>query len=717
MHDSRLTEIPTICGLCPQGCWVRAHVSKGELVAVTADSDPRHGGLCAKGRLAPQIVYSDDRIKTPMIRNGSKGKIAFREATWDEALNRIVQNFIKIRDVLGAKAVASYMGAGTLEDGLSDYFGKFLEPFGSPNDMNCGSVCYVSSRILAPVTTVGIYGESMIPDFENSKLIILWGTNPFKEGLPDKVKRIQKARSCGAKMIVLDPRLHRLMKNADHWIPIIPGTDGALILSLIHIIIDNKWYDREFVEKWTYGFVELQEYVSYFTAERASRICGIERKKIEWFAEAIAKTPGVAIDFYSGLEYSPSGVQNTRALYSLIALTGNLDIEGGLHIFEYPHKQAYEYPFDSEDIPLGSREYPLFYALTGKAHFSGLPAAVLHNDPYPVRGMLIIGGSPYRSYPDATTWKRVYERLDFMAVIDRFLPEEAAWADIVLPATTYYEIDSYHVYREQIRLRHKTIEPVADARNDSIILAEIAKRLGYGHLLPQSEEEIVKKTISNGKGLYVDSLERDGVYNLPIPERRNHKYVSGHLRYDNKPGFPTLSGKFEFKSTLLERYGYEPLPVYSDPRKDNYNLTSSFMLTSGARSRARFNSQFLDRPELAERNQAVVEINQRDAEMRGIQSGDMVSVRTSSGQIVLKALVTADICEGVVHVPFGGGGHRQIGSWKQANVNALIPSDVKDRISGYPVLKSVVCDLTREDEQTNYKNSISLCNNTEKQHA
>jgi anaerobic selenocysteine-containing dehydrogenase len=699
MSEHNLKEIPAICGLCPHGCWVHAYVSKGELIGVTADSDRSYGSLCGRGKLAPQIIYSADRIKTPLIRNGQKGKIAFKQASWDEAIDRMACEFVKIKDTYNASAVASYMGAGTLEDGLIEFFADVFAPFGSLNDMNSGSVCYVSSRILAPVTTLGIPADSITTDFENSDVIILWGANPFKDGLPDKMRRIQKARSKGAKLIIVDPRRHRLTKNADFWIPLIPGTDGALILAIIRTIIENGWYDRNFVEKWTSGFEELKEYVSHFTSHGASWICGVDTETIQWLAATIARTRRVAIDFYSGLEYAPSGVQNTRALYSLIALTGNLDINGGLYIHEYPHKPFDEYTFDGDTPPLGSREYPLFYALTGKAHISGLPAAVLHDDPYPVRGLLVVGGSPLRSHPDPITWKQVYEKLDFMAVIDRFMPEEAKWADMILPATTYYEIDSYQVYREHMRLRRKIIEPVGEARNDCLILAALAQKLGFGNAFPQDEKEIINQALRK-RQLSLDQAEEGSeVFNLSLPERRSRKYESGHLRHDGQPGFPTPTGKFEFRSTLLERYGYEPLPVYTDPRRTDFNGGSPLMLTTGARSRARFNSQYLDRPELAERNKVVVEINPVDASARGVRDGDIVSVLTASGQMLLKALITEDICTGVIHIPYGGGCYRQIEPWRRANVNTIVPPEVRDPISGYPVLKAVMCDVVLHDEK------------------
>ncbi len=691
-----MREISAICGLCPHGCWVRAHVCEGELVGVTADPDASFGNLCSRGRLAPQIIYSPDRIKTPLIRSGPKGKPQFREATWAEALGRIAEQFIDIRNKYGAQALTSYMGAGTLEDGLS-FFKKVLEPFGSPNDIDCGSICYVSSRILAPLTTLGIEGDALTPDFENAGSIILWGTNPLKDGIPDKVKRIQEARLRGASLIVVDPRRSGLAGSADVWVPVLPGTDGALALALINIIISNKWFDNEFVQRWTFGFDQLTAYAAAFTPERAGEICGVDPALILRLAQAFSPGSRVAMDFYSGIEYAPSGVQNTRALYSLAALSGNLDVDGGLYINTYPHEASCEYEHDPAIPPLGAREFPLFYALSGRAHISGLANAVLHDDPYPVRGLLLVGGSPFLSYPDPEMWTRVCERLDFVAIVDRFMPEEAAWADVILPAATYYEIESYHLYSEHVRIRRRVIKPMHQAMNDSMILSAIAGRLGYGDSFPQTEKEIVDLTFSNNSELLGILREGPGVAQLPFAGRRTRKYESGHLRSDGKPGFPTPSGKFEFASVLLVRYGYDSLPVYTDPRASTAKDDSVLMLTTGARTGNRFNSQYLDRRELTLNREPVLEINPIDAEKRGIRNRDRVSLRTGLGEILLEARVTTGICLGTVHAPFGGGSSRHHGLWRQAHVNSIIPSHLRDPISGYPVVKAVVCDVARVD--------------------
>lgn len=695
-----MIEQAAICGLCPHGCWVKAYVSNGKLVSVAPDPHPNYGGLCERGRLAPQIVYSSERIKTPLIRTGPKGTTSFREASWNEALDRITTTFCSIRDRSGARAVTSYMGAGTLEDGLAAFY-KILEPFGSPNDMDCGSICYVSSRVLAPLTTFGIEADCVAPDFDEANTVVLWGTNPLKDGIPDKMQRIRKARDNGAVLIVVDPRRTRLAREADLWVPVLPGTDGALALGLISLLIRTDSYDQDFVDRWTTGFEELAAYASLFDPETVGRICGIEPALVLRFANLLSRSKRTALDFYSGIEYAPSGVQTARALYSLAALTGGIDAAGGLTIRQYPHRTVTEHGYDPASPPLGAQKYPLYYALTGRAHMAGFADAVLHGDPYPVHGLLLIGGSPMLSYPDSQKWRQVYEQLEFLAVIDRFLPEEAAWADVIIPAATYYETDSYHRYRDHVRRRRKIIEPVGQAKPDAWILSALADRLGYGDFFPRTPRQIIEHSFRHSPHLLSELADGSGSAPLPIPPQRTRKYESGHLRSDGKPGFPTASGKFEFSSTLLARYGYDALPVYRDPRtRENGHRPLPLMLTTGARTKSRFNSQYLERPELGVRNDPVLEIHPADAAVRGVQQGDAVCLQTSAGTLYFEAFLTEHIRPGVVHAPAGGGSRRQPGVWRCANVNSIVPGHATDLLSGYPVVKAVPCEVAsvREGE-------------------
>lgn len=702
------SQVSAICGLCASGCHVKVRIKDEKILDVAADLDSPYGYVCPKGKIAPKIVHSPDRIINPLIRNGEKGTVGFRQASWAEAMDLIGQGLIRVKEKYGATAVASYLGAGTLEDSLREFGSKFLSPFGSPNDMDCGSICYVASRIIAPLTTLGLGGSNLVADYDNAEAIIIWGANPAKDFPPIRYRKIKEAKKRGAIVIVIDPRRHQLAISADYWIPIRPGTDGALILGVLNIIIQNGRYDRNFIENMTIGFEELKAYAKNFTPSKVADICRIDEQLIFRLAEIMTSKKGVALSTYTGFEYAASGVQNTRALYILWAITGNIDIKGGLYIDQYPYDTVVEYPIPENNAPIGAREHSVFYALTGKAQFVEFPKAVLHDDPYPARALVVIGGSPYLSYPQPELWREVFKRLDFLVVVDRFMTMESIWADVILPAATYYEITSFQYYRsfkcyqDRVFLRRKVIEPVGEARNDVLIVGEIAKRLGYGNLYPQNEDEILKKVFENQPDLLKELLSNPGGVRLEECERRYKKYESGHLRSDEKPGFPTPSGKLEICSSILAKYGYDPLPVYADPY-DGLSKTKKssekypFALTTGARSVYKFNSQYLNIPDLVRLHPVpVLALNPVDASAIGVKDGDRIWVETENGKLRLTASITSDICAGTVHAPYGGGSIFQKGEWKEAAINILLSPQGRDPISGYITCKAIPCNIRKE---------------------
>jgi anaerobic selenocysteine-containing dehydrogenase len=682
------------------GCQVKTQVVDGIMVDVKPNPDSPYGHLCPIGKCAPKIIYANDRIKKPLIRNGRKGTCQFREASWDEALGVVASGLQAVKTRYGANATASYMGRGTLEDSLSTFGDTILKAFGSPNDMDCGSICYVSSRIIAPKTTLGIGGRHIVADCESADTIVVWGANPGKDCPPLKFNQIMAAKRRGAKLIVIDPRRNKLAQAADLWIPVRPGTDGALALVIANIAIQRKAYDKEFVENWTVGFEEFTQYVSTFAPERASALCHVRENDLLELAQALAFPTKTAWFFYTGLEYAPSAVQNVRALYVLAAITGNIDTNGGLYIDDYPIHEVKESAKSAEaERPIGAREYPMFYGLTGRGQFVEFPKAVLEDDPYPVRSLLLIGGSPTTSYPCPELWHRVYQRLEFMTVIDRFMTSECIWSDVVLPATTHYEKLSYHHYPSEICIRERAIDPIGQARNDVLIIAQIADRLGYGDLYPQNEQEILKRAFHENPALLQELMGNHGTAHLPECALRYKKYKNGFLRSDGKPGFPTESGKFEISSSLLYRYGYPSIPVYTDPYSsecDGIAEDYPLALTTGARSLYSQNSQYLNISELtAMQPHPLLEINPKDAAKLNIQDGERVWLKTAHGQIHITAFVTPNIGVGTVHAPFGGGNAGQVSAWREFNINALVDYYKRDPISGYVVNKAIRCRVEK----------------------
>ncbi|MDX9871136.1 MAG: molybdopterin-dependent oxidoreductase [Clostridia bacterium] len=704
---SRITK-SALCGVCPGGCVIEAEIEDGRLVKVAPHKSDPYGGLCIRGKAAPEIVYSPDRLKFPLLRTGKKGTDEFKKASWDEALDFIAARMTQIKEKYGPQAIVMQAGRGTFEQSMSD-FGKnrkinLMTLFGSPNYTSVGSLCYESYGALAPMTTFGLPSFALVPDIENSKLIVVWGSNPSTDSPPTLHKRIVEARQKGTKIIAIDQMRSQIAGMADTWVPIRSGSDGALALGLINVVISENLYDRDFVEKWTTGFVELKEYVHPFTPTEVERITRVPREQVISLAREIAGARHASLRTYTGLEYTTSGVQNIRAVYILWALTGNFDVPGGL-LYRMPAALPLARKFfTAENMaePIGAKEYPLFCELVGEGQFMAFPQAALEGRPYPVKGLLIHGASTLTSYPQPSLLEKAYQQLEFLAVIDRFMTKDALWADVVLPAATYFEIDSYQRYPGgYLRLRKKVIEPLGEARGDLMILAALAQKLGFGEYFPQSEEELLEWAFARNPALLQELKNtEEGLY-LPQKAPQYKQYAAGKVRRDGQPGFPTPSGKVELLSTLLMKHGYAGLPVYLEPLEGPAGEKDArpefpLILNTGARTQSAFRSQHLNIPSLLKlQDKPQILIHPRDAASRGIQDGDKVLVRTKRGAVAFWAKVTAKVQPGSTEANQGGGNPVQAEAWRDCNVNVLTDFDNRDAISGFPVFKALMCEVEK----------------------
>ncbi|RMH61522.1 MAG: aminotransferase class V-fold PLP-dependent enzyme [Calditrichaeota bacterium] len=733
MSDQIKNWKPGICGICPAGCWIEAEITDGRLTDIRADTTHPLGMICRRGEHAPEIIYSEHRLKYPMKRVGPKGHHEFERISWDEAYDIIVEQLNKIKEESGPEAVSVYTGRGAFELSLCDMFqpkgvavssaSNVLFPFGSPNTMGVGALCYVSFAMIAPDVTLGRMLINMFTDMENAEMLVVWGANPATDSPPLDMYRLEAAAARGCDIVVIDPRrTETVQRTGAEWIPIRPGTDGALALSLIEVLIDEDLYDESFVENWTLGFDELVVYTQHFRPETAEKITGVPAAKIRELARRIAKATGAAPVMYTGLEYSNSGIQAIRAVLTLFAISGHLDTAGGIGLAmngqHFPINRSCNQENPDLSRAAARDKFPLYSAYRGESHASGLVDAVLHGDPYPIRGLIVHGASLLTSWPQTSLWRETLDKLDFMVTIDRQMTADAAYADIVLPATTMFEIDSYMVYGPIFRLREKLIEPVGDARNDYLIMAELAKRLGYGSLYPQSEEALIRFALE-GSGYTLENIRAAGGWvKLPTPMMEYKKWEKGHLRADGQPGFETPSGKFEIWSTKLEEYGYEPLPKYTEPMegpRSAPHLTGTYPLVfnSGARPHTDFRSQHHGIKGLNKDNpEPTVEINREDAEARGIRLGDLVEVRTPRGAVPFRARVTDDIVRGAIEANMGGGTPVGPKAWREWNVNELTDLSNYDEISGFPVYKALLCDVIKiEDGDARVRSHLSRAEN------
>jgi formylmethanofuran dehydrogenase subunit B len=435
--------------------------------------------ICTNGAHSADIVHDPDRLAHPLRRVGPKGTYEFERISWDEAYEIIVEKLGSLKERYGPESTAIYTGRGSFELALCDVFqpagvaissaSSVLFPFGSPNTLGVGALCYVSFAMIAPHVTLGEYYHTMDHDIESAELIVIWGANPATDSPPLAHEQIKKAVLRGADVVCIDPQLnHTAREVGAEWVAIRPGTDGALALGMINVLVEEELYDESFVENWTVGFEELKNYVQHFRPEVVEDITGVPAAKVIDLARRIARARGACPIMYTGLEYSDSGVQAIRAVFSLWALAGQLDVPGGLNI----RMQENNFPINRTELirnpdvrkALGRDRFPVYSLYRGESHAIALPDSVLKGEPYKIRSLIVLGGSIVTAWPNPSIWRETLSELDFLVSINRHHTADSAYADIVLPATTMYEITSYMTYgpifkiREAPRLRRRLPE-------------------------------------------------------------------------------------------------------------------------------------------------------------------------------------------------------------------------------------------------------------------
>ncbi len=498
--------------------------------------------------------------------------------------------------------------------------------------------------------------------------------------------------------------------------PIRPGADGALALGMCNVLIEEELFDEPFVKDWVRGFDEFSGYVRHFRPDYVEGVTGVPADTIRSLARRIATTDGVAPVMYSGIEYNGNGVKTIRAVLTLLALAGQLDVPGG-HCFKMRQNR---FPLNREGLvanpdvrrAAGHNRFPLYTKYRGEFHAIALPAAVLEGDPYRIRMLISLGASITTSWPQSSIWRRTLGGLDFLVCIDRQWTADMAYADIVLPASTYYEAESYAIYDSVFRIRERLIEPVGEARYDFFIMAELARRLGYGQLYPQTSEELLAHVLSGSGFAPGDVRKAGGMVRVRPTMMEYRKWEKGLLRDDGGPGFDTPSGRFEIASSLLEEYGYDPLPRYAEPRESPASepeMAKRFPLVfnSGAHHNADLHALHHSTPSLArELPVPKVMMNHVDAEARGIAHGDKVLVGTVRGEVEMYAEVGDDIVAGAVEANGAGGGALGSDEWRNACANDLTDLGNYDPISGFPAYKALLCEVSRaRDEATGYVGS------------
>jgi anaerobic selenocysteine-containing dehydrogenase len=688
---------------CHSRCGVLLEVKDGKIVSITGNKEHplSQGYMCPKGRAFREVVDHPERISRPLIRVGEKGSGRFEPISWDQAIETIADRLLEIRKKYGAEALV--FGAGTVR-GNHTHINRFLALYGSPNfmspiNMSGGPVIMAS----AVISGMGILG----PDIANTKCITLWGHNP-EHSFPGLYGlAVKKAIQNGAKLIVIDPRGTRIARRADHWLQIRPGTDAALALCMINVVIENDLYDKHFVENWTVGFDRLKDHVKDFTLDRCANITGIPARDIESAsitfarAESAALAPGMA-----SMCQQSNAFQIGRAMTCLAAITGNLDIPGGTANWQFPHGDRHllgphydvclNLPKEQAAKQLARLQFPLWNSIPLPMPCETVWPAMIAGKPYPVKAAGLFASNAMCSYGNSKMVKAALQNLDFLFCVDFFHTPTTLLADVILPPAHWTERDDIEdcIMQNHVFACPKAVEPVGECRNEKQMFSDLAKKMGL-----EGFWKTVKESLDH-------RLEPAGITYTELKEMSWHCVPMVYKNYE-KNGFLTGSKKVELYSELCERMGYSGLPVFEESFESPLStpeLTTEYplILTTGGRNIFNYHSSLRNIPSLRKlAPDPELQINPETANDLNIGDGEWVNVITRRGKVEQRARYFEHIHPNVVHVPHGywygeNDSPAEIeDGWNRRNINQLTDNEHLCPATASVPTKAMLCRVEK----------------------
>mgnify|MGYP001607961840 CR=1 FL=1 len=689
--------VKSYCRGCHGGCGVLVRVKDDRIVNI--EGDPKfptnRGSMCSKGLAAKQLVYHPDRITRPLKRVGNKGEGKWQPISWDEALDTIAGKLRQVKAENGAESIVLGYGTGR---NYESFLYRFANLLGTPNVLTAGHECY-GSRIAATAITCG---KLPVSDYANNPAcVMVWGNNVLWTNPDEQIGvSLSRALSNGAKLIVVDPRLTFLAGKADIWLQLRPGTDTALAFGMANVIINEKLYDKPFVDNYVYGWDKFVERVQEYPLDRVEKITWVPAETIRNAARLYAQSKPACIQWGVAIEQNINSIDNNRILTDLMAITGNLDVPGGSVFFVPPKIRTisefagHQYlPKEQANKRLGGSTYRLanrIAVLTPKAVWD----AIFTNEPYPVKAMMLHGTNPVITRANSREVYRALHMVDFLVVTDFFLTPTAELADIVLPAATWLEFDDIgdYMFRHGYISARKKVVQIGECWSDHKIFSELGKRLGQGDFWRKDVE---------GDLDYI--LEPSG---LTWKQFSEIGYLQGQMEYrkHEKKGFSTPTKKVEFYSTILEELGYDPLPRYQETpetpvSRPEMSEQYPYILITGARIPVFFHSEYRMIPWLREIHpDPIVEIHPVTAKQHGIKDGDWVFIESPRGKVKQRAKLTTGINPGVVAAQHGwwfpeikNPGH----GWDISNINILTDNDPAgyDPMMGATNLRVLLCRI------------------------
>ncbi|MGQ7791142.1 formate dehydrogenase subunit alpha [Faunimonas sp. B44] len=656
-------EVASVCPYCGVGCQLTYQIKEDRIVAVDGRDGPSNRNrLCVKGRFGFDYVHHPDRLTVPLVRREGISKhdvdidplnpfTHFREASWEEALDLAAGGLRKIRDARGGNALAGFGSAkGSNEEAY--LFQKLVRTgFGTNNVDHCTRLCHASS-VAALMEGVGS-GAVSAPFMaaEDADVIVVIGANPT-ENHPVAATFFKNAVKRGARLVVMDPRGTVMMRHATDMLQFKPGRDVAMLNAMLHTIIEEELYDRQYVQANTLDFEALAESVRDFPPEKMAEICGIPAEKLREVARLYARAEAAIIFWGMGVSQHIHGTDNARCLIALSLVTGQIGRPGtGLHPLR--GQNNVQGASDAGLIPMVYPDYQsvedpkvrAFYEDLWGAQLSptrGLTVVEIMDAVHAgqISGMYIMGENPAMSDPDVTHAREALAKLDHLVVQDIFLTETAKYADVVLPASAWPEKDGTVTNtNRQVQMGRKALPLPGQARQDLDLIVEIAKRLGlpwtYSH--PREVFAEMTKAMPSLDNITWERVAREDSVTYPAfsPDEPGADIVFTE-------GFPTPTGRARFVPAQLVAPAEEPDPEYP------------MVLTTGRQLEHWHTGSMTRRASVLDdlEPEAVAYLSARDMERYGFQSGQPIRVATRRGAIVLKARVDGAIPPGLVFIPF-----------------------------------------------------------------
>lgn len=653
---------PSVCSLdCPDQCGLLLHKKNGRITKV--EGDPDHpvtkGFICNKVRNMTERIYDKKRLKYPMKRIGAKGEGEFVRISWDEAINTITTRWKELLQSDSAESILPYSFYGNMGNLSAEGMDRrFFNRLGASQLDR--SICNSAGAEGYKYTMGGSYGTDP-EETIHTKLFIFWGVNAVSTNMHQATLAQQARKQNGAKIVVIDVHKNKTARLADWFIPILPGTDTALALGLMHILFAENMVDSSFLEQFTVGHEELREHVLQYDPVTVSGITGIPVEDIIQLARMYGKTSPAFIRIGNGPQHHDNGGMFVRTISCLPALTGQWLVKGGGAI---KGNSAYL----AHNTAKLQRPDFLMNKKTRVINMNLLGEALLTLDP-PVKSLYVYGTNPAVVAPAANKIRSGLEREDLFTVVhDLFLTETARYADIVLPATSSFEnMDFYTSYwHHYIQLQQPVIEPFEESKSNTDVFRLLAKGMGFTEAaFDETDAELIEQSLENPMNRYTEEINYEAL--------TKHHYLKAKAKFPDS--LPTPSGKIELYSEKMKQDGYPPLPTYVPLIKDSDH---SFQFIA-APNHNFLNSTFANQTKHVElEKEPVVVLNREDAEKLDINDGEQVRVWNERGECILKASVGENVLPGVAVTQ---------GLWGAVDgtkhlVNALTPDRIADMGGG-----------------------------------